>query len=440
MTILFDEVSGDTPAVLAIERKGIGHPDTLSDVLADEFSRQYSSYCLDHTGTILNHWVDKLCLVGASAKVQWGQFHIYKPITVHLFGKITQSVGNIEIPIRDLLVAATQKVLPAALHCDTILKHVTYNVENTVGMQVDHSAGFYNPMSIEEAKVAIAKESVSNDTVICSAFARRRNFANLAIKLECLLTSSAEIMAGGISGTDVKIALLYFRDELQVTICVPAHADKVASRADYDREKERIYSFVVGYLQQEQNHYRYEKFSIFLNTKDGIDSAYITPFGTALGKGDCGVVGRGNRINGVIDGFGPSTCEAPSGKNPMHHAGKLYTIGAQLIADQLILEGAEHAKVLIATDNGRPLLNPRLISISSSKSSVDDDTVESIARRVLDFLASYWRIFPSIDTVKVARMGISAYLRQNNLLADIGVRREGRQFEKQAAHCHFDYI
>ena len=42
-----------------VERKGIGHPDTLADVIASAFSNKYSLYCIDAFGFIANHWVDK---------------------------------------------------------------------------------------------------------------------------------------------------------------------------------------------------------------------------------------------------------------------------------------------------------------------------------------------------------------------------------------------
>ncbi|MET7278839.1 methionine adenosyltransferase [Kribbella sp. NPDC005582] len=43
-----------------VERKGIGHPDTLADHLAERLSRAYSRYTLDHFGAVLHHNFDKL--------------------------------------------------------------------------------------------------------------------------------------------------------------------------------------------------------------------------------------------------------------------------------------------------------------------------------------------------------------------------------------------
>uniref|UniRef100_UPI000ABB2C6C methionine adenosyltransferase n=1 Tax=Nocardiopsis alborubida TaxID=146802 RepID=UPI000ABB2C6C len=46
-----------------VERKGIGHPDSLADLIAEEFSRRYSLHGLDRFGAVPNHWVDKVALV-----------------------------------------------------------------------------------------------------------------------------------------------------------------------------------------------------------------------------------------------------------------------------------------------------------------------------------------------------------------------------------------
>jgi S-adenosylmethionine synthetase len=42
-----------------VERKGIGHPDTMCDALAERFSVALSCYYLQRCGRILHHNVDK---------------------------------------------------------------------------------------------------------------------------------------------------------------------------------------------------------------------------------------------------------------------------------------------------------------------------------------------------------------------------------------------
>jgi S-adenosylmethionine synthetase len=70
------------------------------------------------------------------------------------------------------------------------------------------------------------------------------------------------------------------------------------------------------------------------------------------GQGDCGAVGRGNRYGGVIEPLRPAGCEAPAGKNPLHHGGKIYTVIADRAARRVQEETGQYAEVTIAARNG----------------------------------------------------------------------------------------
>lgn len=55
-----------------VERKGLGHPDTLSDGLAESISIAYSLFCLEKYGAILHHNVDKIAIQGGQATIDFG--------------------------------------------------------------------------------------------------------------------------------------------------------------------------------------------------------------------------------------------------------------------------------------------------------------------------------------------------------------------------------
>ena len=55
------------PELLAqevVERKGLGHPDTLVDGIAEFSEIQYAKYCLERFGAIPHHNLDKAMLLG----------------------------------------------------------------------------------------------------------------------------------------------------------------------------------------------------------------------------------------------------------------------------------------------------------------------------------------------------------------------------------------
>jgi S-adenosylmethionine synthetase len=52
-----------------VERKGIGHPDTLCDNIAERVSREYTRWCQENLGGILHHNFDKVQLVAGEVDV-----------------------------------------------------------------------------------------------------------------------------------------------------------------------------------------------------------------------------------------------------------------------------------------------------------------------------------------------------------------------------------
>jgi len=65
-----------------VERKGLGHPDYISDAVAEEASRQLSAYYKERFGAIMHHNLDKVLLVGGQASPRWGGGDVYRPFTL----------------------------------------------------------------------------------------------------------------------------------------------------------------------------------------------------------------------------------------------------------------------------------------------------------------------------------------------------------------------
>jgi S-adenosylmethionine synthetase len=131
--------------------------------------------------------------------------------------------------------------------------------------------------------------------------------------------------------------------------------------------------------------------SLHLNTKDTPGRGYLAPFGTSLGKGDCGAVGRGNRYTGAIEPLRPASCEAPAGKNPVHHVGKIYTAVAAEAAQRVWDETSTYAEVTIAARNGGSLCDPAhvLVSLDRAADPATVATVERVVRRSVTGAAGF---------------------------------------------------
>ncbi len=57
-------ISSALPETEIVERKGLGHPDTLADGLAESISNAFSQLTMKKFGAVLHHNVDKLMIGG----------------------------------------------------------------------------------------------------------------------------------------------------------------------------------------------------------------------------------------------------------------------------------------------------------------------------------------------------------------------------------------
>ena len=101
-----------------VERKGVGHPDTLSDALGEHLSLAYSRYTLDHFGAILRHQFDKVALMCGRAKVAFGAGEIVEPIRILVNGRASACLGSEEISCQRSTPRRDTRVLPHTISND----------------------------------------------------------------------------------------------------------------------------------------------------------------------------------------------------------------------------------------------------------------------------------------------------------------------------------
>ncbi|GAB4054883.1 methionine adenosyltransferase [Catellatospora paridis] len=395
----------------AAERKGIGHPDSLADLLADAFSIGYSTWCRDRLGVVPNHWVDKVNLVGAAAEVRFGGFEVVKPADCYLFGKVTESVGTVSIPIEAIFADAIETILPAALGDKRILEHLRLHVNNTSGVATDHDPQFYRPSASAGVASVLSTERVANDTVICTGASRVGLAGRLAMKLESYVTGPDFRSAWPAVGTDVKVMVVRVGTQLDFTAAVPFHPESVASWQDYRdglaAVEAALRSQIGRLLADDPSTTAPTSWSLHLNTKDVPGRGYLAPFGTSLGKGDCGVVGRGNRYSGVIEPLRPASCEAAAGKNPLHHVGKIYSALCADAACRIWEQTGAYAEVHIAARNGHPLQSPAhvLVSLDADVDVRMTAAVHDVLRMTLAGAVAYADRFITTDLIARFRGG-----------------------------------
>src|SRR5215510_2101262 len=93
-----------------VERKGIGHPDSLCDGMAERVSVEYTRWCQENLGAPLHHNFDKVQLVAGDVDVNYGYGVMTKPIRLQIAGRGTPvSPDGKVVPMDMIAIEATKK-------------------------------------------------------------------------------------------------------------------------------------------------------------------------------------------------------------------------------------------------------------------------------------------------------------------------------------------
>ncbi len=357
----------DETAFEIVERKGIGHPDTLCDTIAEKVSQAYSQYCLNHYGVILRHMVDKIALSGGTSKVMFGGGEMQKPIRLYLNCRFTRTYQQETVPYLEIVKETVYKhfgeVLPL-LDLDrwlTIVDNTHFAPGPGVVYEADGSTQnerqFFFEIPKKEFAIFHDNSLRSNDTSTAVAYGPLSATEQIVMFVETTLNGKEFKKLHPYVGTDIKVMAKRIQKRFDITVCIPFIAVHTPSKEFYFEKLEIlrgvIKEFVISQFGQLD-------VTISLNTRDNPSKSdyYLTLTGSAIESGDEGVVGRGNRYNGVIPFTRQMSMEACCGKNPVYHVGKLYTAIASLISSEIFeLTGLE-TYVYLTSQMGRSLSDP----------------------------------------------------------------------------------
>ena len=360
ISILPAKIAADETEI--VERKGIGHPDTLADALAERLSVTYSNYTLKNFGVILHHNFDKLALLGGKTDVTYGYGHITSPIRVLLNGRASTSFSDLNIPAQEILENESRKFFGETFGdlLDTSKNlEFYYNIVGRSGPgRIRESKGsrgnLFEPKSI--ADVRGYDKLVANDTSIGCGYAPLSSFEKLILQLEEFLNSKETKGKFPWLGTDIKIMGVKSESKSSITCCVPEIAKYVFSQDVYRKNVRIVKQSIEDFAEA----FGYSNLDVAANTRDDYEKndVYLTATGSSIESGDEGIVGRGNRINGLITPNRPMNLEGACGKNPLYYVGKLYNVAAVSTANRIYSETGIPNEVFFVSQNGRNLLQP----------------------------------------------------------------------------------
>ena len=382
-----DRPAIEDQTVEIVERKGIGHPDSLCDGIAESVSRSLAAAYEERVGHVLHYNTDETQLVAGNAAPAFGGGEVIEPIYILVVGRATTEYEGTKIPTEPIALRAARQYLEA---------HVPeLDVGTDVILDVKLGEGSGDLQEVFGSRGV----PMANDTSFGVGHAPLSETEKIVLHTEQRLHGEYAAENPEL-GSDVKVMGKREGDHIDVTVAaamvdsyledLDAYADAVAGVREYVSDLAREYTD--------------REVSIHVNTADDYEegSIYLTTTGTSAEQGDDGSVGRGNRANGLITPNRSMSMEATSGKNPVNHIGKIYNLLSTDIAENVVREvgGIEDLRVRLLSQIGRPIDQPHVADVHVSTEDgvaigdVEDDIdaivdrgladVTSITDRVID--------------------------------------------------------
>ncbi|WP_340101582.1 methionine adenosyltransferase [Salinibaculum salinum] len=347
-----------------VERKGVGHPDSICDGVAETVSQALAQAYLDRVGKVLHFNTDETQLVAGSAAPAFGGGEMLEPIYLLIVGRATKRYDDQRIPAETIALDAAREYL------DTTFPELDVGSDIIVDVRLGEGSGDLQEVFGEDGAVPMA-----NDTSYGVGHAPLSETEQIVYNTERKLDTEYGEEHPEI-GQDIKVMGKREGDHIDVTVAVAMIDGYVDSMSEYREAIEGVREYVSTLAES----YTDRDVTVHVNTADDYDdgSIYLTTTGTSAEQGDDGSVGRGNRANGLITPNRPMSMEATSGKNPVNHIGKIYNLlsteVAQSVAEEV--DGIRQLQVRLLSQIGQPIDQPHVAD--AEVVTVDGVTVADI--------------------------------------------------------------
>jgi S-adenosylmethionine synthetase len=345
----------DAQPLEIVERKGVGHPDTICDAIAEAVSIQLSKAYHNAFGRILHHNIDKCLLVAGQVKFHLGGGRVTHPMRLILGDRASFGSQRKTIPVLDIAIETARNWIKSHLPNVNPDIHMRYQIEL---QQTSAELG-----AIFEQGPGLLP---ANDTSAGVGYAPLTPTEQLVVDVEHYLNGIRFKHTFPETGEDVKVMAVRIDRTLSLTVAMPFLAKRITTEKAYFALKARALQNLQRFI-QEQPH-TCKRVEVVMNALDrpgqGLKGMYLTLLGTSAEQGDSGQVGRGNRICGVIALNRPMSGEAAAGKNPVSHVGKIYNVWARELAMRahVQISGVRDITVWMVSRIGAPVNQPLVVS------------------------------------------------------------------------------
>ncbi len=359
-----------------VERKGLGHPDSLCDGIAEAVSVALCQEYLRTCGVILHHNTDKVQLVAGRSNPWYGGGEVISPIYILLGGRATRIFGTDEIPVDTVAIHAAKQYLKNVRNLD-VERHVI--VDSKLGHGSSDLIGVFEGNRKESAEPTVP---MANDTSFGVAHAPLSETESIVLNVEEKVMAEFRDEEKAV-GEDMKVMALREQDTITLTVGDAFVSKYVDDYDHYINIKHRLREYMTGVAKD----YTGRDVNVLVNMADMPGSVYLTVTGTSAEMGDDGATGRGNRSNGLITPNRNMSLEATCGKNPVNHTGKIYNLLANRIAREIVenVDGIREVQLKILSEIGRRIDDPKVATAQIIPlSGVNQGWMEKKVKRIID--------------------------------------------------------
>jgi S-adenosylmethionine synthetase len=378
--------AGEQPVEI-VERKGLGHPDTICDILAENLSANLCRMYHAKFGAVLHHNVDKGLLFGGRSAPAFGGGEVLEPMEVFLVGRATMSFRGVDLPVEEVAVEGTRAWFREHFHALDPERHLRIRCLLRPGSRE------LAELFLRQARAGVA---LANDTSCGVGWAPNDDVERVVLGVERHLNSREMHERHPAFGQDIKVMAVRTGPDIDLTVACAFVDRHVRDMDDYLGHK-ALLARLAGDKAAELTGL---PVAVTVNAADdpAAGSVYLTVTGTSGEAGDDGEVGRGNRVGGLITPCRPMNMEAAAGKNPVSHVGKIYNIAARRMAEGIVraIDVVQEAQCFLVSRIGRPVHEPRSVEI---RLRLADETIlptvhreaEAIAADILADTGNLWR-------------------------------------------------
>jgi S-adenosylmethionine synthetase len=196
------EAAGAAPLGLQaneyVERKGLGHPDSICDAVMEAICLNLSRAYLEAAGRVLHHNIDKGLLVAGQTELKLGGGKVIAPMRLVVGDRATERFGDQRIPVGEIVETTARQWLQRHLRFVDPQSHLV--IQNELQPGSAELVGIFGPPN-----APATASYTANDTSAAVGYAPLTETEHLVLAAEHFLNSHEFKQEFPETGEDVKV-------------------------------------------------------------------------------------------------------------------------------------------------------------------------------------------------------------------------------------------